>query len=566
MTWYQSKLKVSTSNLNKNIQWYDILRCNHYNNMGQVIFIYLPAAFLKQKGILPHTIDLGNEKQYIIDFDNIKINELTIDEYFNECITGKKKIQYNILVKYCRFLYRTKTGATDDFGKEIDQALKQFEKEFTDFYLLIVGNELNITNLSERNIKNLCELFKSFILFRSVKTGGLSENYNEALPDEKKLFRLQNFLSLDKDNATVAAFDGIFDDDRAIYIKQWYALLWCNSNLYNEEIAFLFNCMRLIEYHKDMLIYNDIDFIFRDITNNLIVEMNDKVLISRNKVEEAFIQSFITKFKCSIICKENEVYQYCLYNCFTGNKRMSSFAYCILTLYITNKMKQMKWKNFINVALEHAVVTDLSKEKLSVIANIMACCHIECLDVEKVLPAIFNLEKLQLKRLLDFIYPNDARKDIEKQREIKRIFPVILKTYQHYLIKKRMFSPDIKCNHLYNLWIFFWLFYNVKSVETQEDLAVKGLKYTDSGLKRKNINKLQIKTMASYIKKEETPASLEILTDIFVRYELLLNPKNLDVNNVMYAKYFDRLSLSIQDLIYDYLYIAKKNINSIYKG
>lgn len=380
------------------------------------------------------------------------------------------------------------------------------------------------------------------------------------------LFRLQNFLSLDKDNATVAAFDGIFDDDRAVYIKQWYALLWCNSNLCNEEISFLFNCMRLIEYHKDMLIYNDIDFIFRDITNSFIVEMKDKVLISRNKEEEAFIQSFITKFKYSIICKENEVYQYCLYNCFTGNKRMSSFAYCILNLYIINKMKQMKWKNFINIALERAVVSNLSKEKLSVIANIMACCHIECLDGEKVLPAIFNLEKLQLKTLSDFIYPNDARKDIEKQREIKRIFSVILKTYQHYLIKKRMFFPNIKCNHLYNLWIFLWLFYNIKSVETQDDLEVKGLKYTDSGLKRKNINKLQIKTMASYIKKEETPASLEILTDIFVRYELLLNPENLNTNTVMYAQYFSMLSLGIQDLIYDYLYITKKNIKSIYIG
>ena len=195
MEWYQSKLKVSDDNLSKNVNWYDILKCNLYNSTGQVSFIYLPAAFLKQKGILPHTIDLGNEKQYIIDFDNIKINELTINEYFNECIMGKKKIQYNILLKYCRFLYRTKTGATDDFGKEIDQALKQFEKEFTDFYLLIVGNELNITNLSERNIKNLCELFKSFILFRSVKTGGLSENYNEVLPDEKNYSDYRIFYS-----------------------------------------------------------------------------------------------------------------------------------------------------------------------------------------------------------------------------------------------------------------------------------------------------------------------------------------------------------------------------------
>lgn len=564
MTWYQSKLKVSTDNLNQNIKWYDLLKCNYYNNMGQISFIYLPAAFLKMKYMLP--LDLGDEKQYLIDFNKIKANGMTINEYFNECIKKKKKVQYNILVKYCRFLYRTKTGATDDFGKETDQALKQFKKEFTDFYLSIVGNKLNITNLSERNIKNLCELFKSFILFRSIKTGGLSENYNEALPDEKKLFRLQNFLSLDKDNATVAIFDGIFDDDRAIYIKQWYTLLWCNSSLYDEEISSLLGCMRLIDSQKDILIYHDIDFILRDIKNNFIIETDDKIFVADNKQEEDFINSFLAKFKYSIICKENEVSRYCLYNYFIGNKRMSSFIYCILNLYLTNKMKQVKWRSFINAALKHAVIEELPKERLIAIANITSHCHIECLDVQEVLTKLFSIEQIQLKVLLDFIYPNDIREDIEKKREIKRILPVILKTYQHYLIKKRMFFPDVEYNHLYNLWIFLWLFYNVKSIETQENLAVKGLKYTDSGLKRKNINRLQIKTLGSYIKKEETPASLEILTDIFVRYELLLNPKNLDTNTVMYAKYFDRLSLSIQDLIYDYLYITKKNINSIYKG
>ena len=564
MKWYQIKIKVSDNNLNKNVQWYDLLKCNYYNNMGQISFIYLPAAFLKMKYMLP--LDLGDEKQYLIDFNKIKVNGITINEYFNECIKEKKKVQYNILVKYCRFLYRTKTGATDDFGKETDQALKQFKKEFTDFYLSIVGNKLNITNLSERNIKNLCELFKSFILFRSIKTGGLSENYNEALPDEKKLFRLQNFLSLDKDNATVAIFDGIFDDDRAIYIKQWYTLLWCNSSLYDEEISSLLGCMRLIDSQKDILIYHDIDFILRDIKNNFIIETDDKIFVADNKQEEDFINSFLAKFKYSIICKENEVSRYCLYNYFIGNKRMSSFIYCILNLYLTNKMKQVKWRSFINAALKHAVIEELPKERLIAIANITSHCHIECLDVQEVLTKLFSIEQIQLKVLLDFIYPNDIREDIEKKREIKRILPVILKTYQHYLIKKRMFFPDVEYNHLYNLWIFLWLFYNVKSIETQKDLAIKGLKYTDSGLKRKNINNLQIKTMGSYIKKEETPASLEILTDIFVRYELLLNPKNLNVNTVMYAKYFDTLSLSIQDLIYDYLYITKKNINSIYKG
>ena len=287
MTEYQSELKISIDNLNQNIKWYDLLKCNYYNNMGQISFIYLPAAFLKMKYMLP--LDLGDEKQYLIDFNKIKANGMTINEYFNECIKKKKKVQYNILVKYCRFLYRTKTGATDDFGKEIDQALKQFKKEFKDFYLSTVGNKLNITNLSERNIKNLCELFKSFILFRSVKTGGLSENYNEVLPDEKKLFRLQNFLSLDKDNATVAIFDGIFDDDRAIYIKQWYTLLWCNSSLYDEEISSLLGCMRLIDSQKDILIYHDIDFILRDIKNNFIIETDDKIFVADNKQEEDFI-------------------------------------------------------------------------------------------------------------------------------------------------------------------------------------------------------------------------------------------------------------------------------------
>ena len=103
MKQYQIKIKVSDNNLNKNVQWYDLLKCNYYNNMGQISFIYLPAAFLKMKYMLP--LDLGDEKQYLIDFNKIKVNGITINEYFNECIKEKKKVQYNILVKYCRFLY-----------------------------------------------------------------------------------------------------------------------------------------------------------------------------------------------------------------------------------------------------------------------------------------------------------------------------------------------------------------------------------------------------------------------------------------------------------------------------
>ena len=51
MKWYQIKIKVSDNNLNKNVQWYDLLKCNYYNNMGQISFIYLPAAFLNMKYI-----------------------------------------------------------------------------------------------------------------------------------------------------------------------------------------------------------------------------------------------------------------------------------------------------------------------------------------------------------------------------------------------------------------------------------------------------------------------------------------------------------------------------------
>lgn len=323
--------------------------------------------------------------------------------------------------------------------------------------------------------------------------------------------------------------------------------------------------MRLIDSQKDILIYHDIDFILRDIKNNFIIETDDKIFVADNKQEEDFINSFLAKFKYSIICKENEVSRYCLYNYFIGNKRMSSFIYCILNLYLINKMKQVKWRSFINTALKHAVIEELPKERLIVIANITSHCHIECLDAQEVLTKLFNIKQIQLKVLLDFIYPNDTREDIKKKQEIKRILQVILKTYQHYLIKKRMFFPDVACNHLYNIWIFLWLFYNIKAVETQQSLAVKGLKYTDSGLKRKNINKLQMKTMKAYIQKKETPASLEILTDIFIRYELLLNPKNLDINTVIYKKYFNKISSRIQKLLQCYLLITLKNINSIYK-
>ena len=71
--------------------------------------------------------------------------------------------------------------------------------------------------------------------------------------------------------------------------------------------------------------------------------------------------------------------------------------------------------------------------------------------------------------------------------------------------------------------------------------------------------------MKAYIQKKETPASLEILTDIFIRYELLLNPKNLDINTVIYKKYFNKISSRIQKLLQCYLLITLKNINSIYK-
>lgn len=558
--WYQSKLKVNTEYLSpkKSIKWYDLLEC-YYTKEGVRFLVYLPASFLKIHGILPNSVDIGDDNQYLFDFEALEIDGLTLSQYVNGCEKNKQLIDFDILMKYCKCLYREEFTFYD-YIEENGQCKKRIQpnnilkREFDEFYELFTGKNFNIP-------KDMYDWVKLFILFRSIKIGGLPINYKEQLSSEKNLFRLQYFFKLDKDNATIAFLDGIFDDDRSRYIKQWYALLWCNSNFNNDEIVFLLDCMNMIEYHMNMLIYHDIDAIFEEIRNNSIIKTDDKTFIIDN---DTFMNTFIVKFKYLVRIKEKELIKFYLKNCLASKKLISSFSYCILNVYIINKMKQLMWKNIVNTALEDAVKTNLSKEELNIVKNITSKYRIECLKEKDLLNVLFSLPKEQLKILLDFIYPNDKRKNIEKKREIKRIFPAIFKVYKHYLRKKGLDFSDIGYNHLYNLLIFLWLFYNIKSEKNNNIFNIRGLKYTDSGLNRKNINDLQLVTLASYIKKDETPVALEMLTDIFIRYEFLLDLNGLYNNTLIYSKNFNKVSAEIQVLLYDYLYVTKSHINKIY--
>lgn len=553
--WYQSKLKVNTKCLStkKNIKWYDLLECYYYTKEGWCSLVYLPASFLKVHGILPYFVDIGDDNQYLFNFEALEINGITLSQYINECEKNKRLIDFNIVLKYCKCLYR-KQSTLDDFRKERTQSNNILKKEFNEFYKLFTGKHFNIPI-------DMCNWVKLFVLFRSVKIGGLPINYNEALSSDKKVFRLQYFFNLDKDNATTAFLDGIFNDNRSHYIKQWYALLWCNSNFNNDEILFLLDCMNMIEYHMNMLIYYDIDAIFKEIKNNSIIKTDDKMFIID---EDTFMKNFIIKFKILVESKEKKISTFYLKKCLASKKLISSFSYCIFYVYIINKMKQLKWKDFVNTALEDAVKTNISKEELDIVKNITSKYHIEYLNEEDLSNVLFSLPKEQLKILLDFIYPNDNRKNAEKKEQIKRIFPVIFKVYQHYLIKKRMFLFDAQYNHLYNLLIFLWLFYNIKSEKNNNIFIIKGLKYTDSGLNRKNIDGLGLKTLSSYIKKDETPVALEMLTDIFIRYEFLLKLNSLCNNRSIYNRNFIKVSIEIQQLLHDYLYGTKKYVNFIY--
>lgn len=67
----------------RKLHWYDLVKCQ-IKRKQITQEAYLPAAFLEKKGVLPK-LDTRDDHKYSIDFDKLKIENMTIDEYFSKC-------------------------------------------------------------------------------------------------------------------------------------------------------------------------------------------------------------------------------------------------------------------------------------------------------------------------------------------------------------------------------------------------------------------------------------------------------------------------------------------------
>ena len=93
------EIKIIADLTEKKLYWYDLVECEC--RYEQNLFnIYLPAALLKVKGILT-TVDLGNDKQYFLDFNNFKKSGRNIDMLFDNYL---KNDQYPVYKEMFIFL------------------------------------------------------------------------------------------------------------------------------------------------------------------------------------------------------------------------------------------------------------------------------------------------------------------------------------------------------------------------------------------------------------------------------------------------------------------------------
>ena len=231
----------------KKFQWYDLIKCECSYGQNNIC-IYLPASLLKEKNVL-NDVDLGNEKYYHLDFNKFKKSGRNIDMLFDEYLENNQYPIYKEMFLFCRHLYRKPTYLKDSYGNPIDQPYEQFRKEFQLFIKKLNCQEF----INKKTFKNdynyyIRDLLKIFILFKSAKITNIKyplDVSRDYLPDEAKLIRLENILSLTKDTGSVAALYGRVGSRNEDYIKKLYALMLTNLDIPDYEL-FIWKKSRII--------------------------------------------------------------------------------------------------------------------------------------------------------------------------------------------------------------------------------------------------------------------------------------------------------------------------------
>lgn len=573
------ELIPKTSDMDKEFNWFDLIKCEY--KINSICYeIYLPASFFKIHEFLSKDINIKDKEQYVFNFDCLKVNDKTLKEYFDTCEENKNDINFDILIKYCKPLYYLQE-TKDAYMRDRKQSNNVLKQEFKDFYCLFAQKELDIKN----NLSKIYHWFRLFILFRCIKIGGIPEHYDKELSEnesELKKIRITKFFSLETDNATIAPLDGELDNERSIYIKKFYALIW--NTISEKDMYNVINTIVLVKYMEKELI-NLVERTLYEINNNRIIKDNNNIYVMSAK---SCMNTFIKGYRD--YREQNKYYKaLCI-----KLKNLPISAICLVEIYLMNYRKKLYWRKVINdISNKMIIECDFNNfEKLRyIINNYIGKFKINENDILQ--DFLSNMKKEDRDWILSFLYPEDTSEK-NKKKKLKRIFCIIEKAYGYYFMKKiysNIYNIDYedfsnisnylyenkdlyKDDDIYNIWrkylydifILIWLVYNLK-LKKSDSFFVEGLKYTHSGISsKKNINKLTLKTIYNEFNKdieEIDNAVVEVLIEVFIRYEGLLQENCSKTKLEIYDKYFALVSKIVYRELNNYLKDIRKIIRDV---
>ena len=483
-------LESEANSVNKEgkFEWYDLIPCK-VGKTKEAPLVHIPAAFLKTRGFLPD-LDLGDEKQFLFDFNGFEKNEKTIDGFFQEFEKSDEKFNYRHIVIYCRHLYRQKTGREDAYGKGIDQSIDQIIAEFKTFKENIIGlGEFEKT----KKFAKMADVLKMFILYRSVKITDIPyplDINREFLPDEAKVKGIDDIFFEGKDNISVAPLDGKLHSPNEIFIKKFYALLWANDNINGYEVKILLDYIVMLEQITNKLskqFWNEID----------ISKIANKLLLTNYKDIKYDKNSMYNCIRANILCQFNVLAIKEIDKLNSDNIRLSTFGYLIIKTYIRNKLKLFAWTKISNEISKTYNIAYPDMKTLNDIKNIVKDVNV---STKEEFINLFYANKSYIAKacqnqILDMIVPGEQKNKTAKRRILQKNIDKICLVYTQYILSTHEVERKVESVNCYHLIIASYLYFRLNDVIINK-LNVKNLTSSEFDDTRKQIGSLftQIKT------------------------------------------------------------------------
>lgn len=547
------EIKITEDLTARKIQWYDLIECSCKDN-EKVFILYLPAALLKVKGILDN-IDLGNEKQYCLDFNNFIKYGKNIDMLFDDYLKDNKYPIYREIFAFCRHLYRRQGLLRNDYYKPIDQAEEQFIREFKKFVSELNCEEfINKKQYKIEYLNYIRDLLKIFILFKSSKITNIEyplDTFRDYLPDDAKIIELEKMLSLTKDTGSVAPLYRRVGSRNEIYIKKLYALMLTNLDISNEELLLIFGYINYLEEASNSLLYKDLTHSLENIKDNLLINI-------QSDINTAFFDKIVQRLVEIIGYKGDNLVNY-----FIDNKiKLSLCGYFILKIYIENKLKILNWNKIAREKSKSLQIIYKDKAYLQKVYDITKKVPIN--NCDEMLSALNNANSLltseEQRIVLNTIFPNDTRRKDKKRELLKNNFDKITIIYAYYVLKRGISGQLVDFNHFYNLVIAAYLYFQLSKLDIKE---IKFINCNENNIddRRKNIASLYYQLTKSMFTKKQINISyvdfayLEISSKIFSKYYFLFD-LNITHNEILFDKFIEVINELVYNFWQEGLYVA----------